>query len=127
MYIKYATDMDVSFDLFDSVKVTIRQKDRSCYVKLSSETNRYFISSDVWLKTDWASKVEHNLDTAICIGYRKFVVHKANRQILFLSRCSLQLCFTITTTEWYILQDFYATISQALESRLDSVSSEDHD
>ena len=117
--------MDVSFDFSDSVKVTIHQKDRSCYVELSSETNRHFISPVVWLKTDWASKVEFYLDRTICIGYRKFAVHKANGQILFLSRCSLQLCFTITTTEWYILQDFYATISQALESRLDSVSSGD--
>ena len=100
LYIKYATDMDVSFDLSDSVKVTIRQKDRSCYVELSSETNRHFISSDVLLKIDWASKVEHSLDTAICIGYRTFAVRKANGQILFLSRRSLQLCFTITTTEY---------------------------
>ena len=122
LYIKYATDMDVLFDLSDSVKVTIRQKDRSCYVELSSETNRHFISSDVWLKTDWASEVEHSL----CIGYRKFAVRKANGQILFLSRRSLQLCFIMTTTEWYILQDFYATISQAWR-RLDSVSSRDHD
>ena len=77
LYIKYATDMDVSFDLSDSVKVTIRQKDRSCYVELSSETNRHFISSDVWLKIDLASKVEHSLDTAICIGYRKFAVRNS--------------------------------------------------
>ena len=90
--------MDVLFDLSDSVKVAIRQKDRSCYVELSSKTNRHYISSDVWLKTDWASKVEHSLDTAICIGYGKFAVHKANVQILFLCRRSLQLCFTITTT-----------------------------
>ena len=81
----------------------------------------------MWLKTDWASKVDNSLDTAICIRYRKFAVRKANGQILFLSRRSLQLCFTITTTEWYILQDFYATISQALKSRLDSVSSINHD
>ena len=126
LYIKYATDMDVSYYLSGSVKVTILQKDRSCYVELSSETNRHFISSDVWLKTDWASKVEHSLDTAICIGYRKFAVCKANGQILFLSRRSVQLCFTITTTGWYILPDFYVTISQALEG-LDSVSSRDHE
>ena len=44
MYIKYATNMDVPFELSGSMKVTIRQKDWSCYVELSSETNRHFIS-----------------------------------------------------------------------------------
>ena len=64
--------------------------------------------------------------TDICIGYRVFLVCRANGQIILLSRRSLQLCFTITITEWFLLQYFYATISQALESRLDSVSSGDH-
>ena len=44
--------MDVAYVLSDSVKVAIRQKDKSCYVELATESNRYFISSDVWLKTD---------------------------------------------------------------------------
>ena len=45
--------MDVSYVLFDSVKVAIRQKDKSCYVELATETNRYCISSDVWLIIAW--------------------------------------------------------------------------
>ena len=91
--------------LSDSVKVAIRQKDKSCYVELASETNRYFISSDVWLKTDWVSELDHSLDTRVCVGYRKCVVRKPNEQILFLNSRNSQLCFAISTMEWYI----YAT------------------
>ena len=57
--------MDVSYELSDRVKVTIRKKDQNCYVELSSETNTYFISSDVWLKTDWVSKLDDCLDTNV--------------------------------------------------------------
>ena len=59
--------MDVSYVLSDSVKVAIRQKYKSCYVELATETNRYFISSDVWLKTDWVSELDHSLDTIRCV------------------------------------------------------------
>ena len=55
------------------------------YVELATETNRYFISSDVWLKTDWVSELDHSLDTKVCVGYRKCVVRKPNGQILFLN------------------------------------------
>ena len=44
--------MDVSYELSDRVKVTIHKKEQNVYVELSSETNTYFISSDVsenWL------------------------------------------------------------------------------
>ena len=60
--------MDVPYELSDSVKVTIRKKDQSCYVELATDTNIYFISSDVWLKTDWVSKLDHCLDTDVCVG-----------------------------------------------------------
>ena len=59
--------------LSDSVNLAIRQKDKSCYVELATETNGYFISSDVWLKTDSVSELDHSLDTRVCVGYRKCV------------------------------------------------------
>ena len=59
--------------LSDSVNVAIRQKDKSCYFELATETDRYFISSDVWLKTDWVSELDHSLDTRVFVGYRKCV------------------------------------------------------
>ena len=91
--------MDVSYELSDHVKVTIRKKDQSCYVELSSETNRYFISSDVWLKTAWVSKLNDCLDTNVCVGYREFALRKPNGQILFLNRRMSQLCFALSTME----------------------------
>ena len=75
--------MNVSYVLSGSVKVAIRQKDKSCYVELATETNRYFISSDVWLKADWVSELDHSLDTRVRVGYRKCVVRKPNGHILF--------------------------------------------
>ena len=60
----------IIYVLSDSVKGAIRQKDKSCYVELATETNIYFISSDVWLKTDWVSELDHSLDTRVCVGYR---------------------------------------------------------
>ena len=106
--------MDLSYELSDSVKVTIRKKDQYCYVESSSETNRYFMSSVVWLKTDWVSKLDHCLDTNMCVRYRKFAVRKPNGQIIFLNKHILQLCFAISTMEWYKLQDLYASISHVL-------------
>ena len=119
--------MDVSYKLSDSVKGTIRKKDQNCYVELSSETNRYFISSDVWLKTHWVSKLDHCLDTNVCVGYRKFALRKPNGQILFLNRRNSQLCFAISTMEWYKLHDMYASISHVLETWLTGVSIENLD
>ena len=77
--------MDVSYVLSDSVKVAIRQKDKRCYAELATETHIYFISSDVWLKTELVSELDHSLDTRVCVGYRKYVVRKPNGQILFLN------------------------------------------
>ena len=108
--------MDVSYVLSDSVKVAVRQKDKSCYVELATETNRYFISSDVWLKTDWVSELDHSLDTKMCVGYRTCVNSRNS-----------QLCFAISTKEWYKLQDFYVSISHVLETLLTSVSNENHE
>ena len=119
--------MDVSYVLSDSVKVAIRQKDKNCHVELASETNRYFISSDVWLKTDWVSKLDHSLDTRVCVGYRKCVVRKPNGQILFLNSRKSQLCIAIFTMEWYKLQELYASISHVLDTLLTSVSNENHE
>ena len=119
--------MDVSYVLSDSVKVEIREKDKSCYVELATGTNRYFISSDVWLKTDWVSELHHSLDTRVCGGYRKCVVRKPNGQILFLNSRNLQLCFAISTMEWYKLQELYASISHVLETLLTSVSNKNHE
>ena len=119
--------MDVSYELSDCVKVTIRKKDQNCYVELSSENNRYFISSDVWLKTDRVSKLDDCLDTNVCVGYRKFDLRKPNGQILFLNRRKSQLCFVLSTMVWSKLQDMYASISHVLETRLTSVSIENHD
>ena len=126
---KKETTMDVSYVLSDSVKVAIRQKDKSSYAELATETNIYLIiSSDVWLKTDWVSELYHRLDTRVCVGYRKCVVRKPNGQILFLnSRNYLQLCFAISTMEWYKLQDLYASISHVLETLLTSVSNENNE
>ena len=119
--------MDVSYELSDRVKVTIPKKDQNCYVELSSETNRYFISSDVWLKTDRVSKLDDCLDTSVCVGYRKFALRKPNGQILFLNRRKSQLCFALSTMEWSKLQDMYASVSHVLETRLTGVSIENHD
>ena len=119
--------MDVSYELSDRVKVTIRKKDQNCYVELSSETNRYFISSDVWLKTDWVSKLDDCLDTNVCVGYRKFALRKPNGQIQFLNRRKSQLCFALSTMERYKLQDMYASISHVLETWLTGVSIKNHD
>ena len=119
--------MDVSYVLSDSVKVATRQKDKSCYVELATETNRYFISSDVWLKTDWIYELDHSLHSKVCVVYRKCVVQKPNRQILFLNSRNSQLCFAISTMEWYNLQDFYVSISHVLETLLTSVSNENHE
>ena len=119
--------MDVSYVLSDSVKVAIRQKGKSCYVELATETNRYFISSDVWLKTELVSELDHSLDTRVCVGYRKCVVRKPNGQILFPNSRNSQLCFAISTMEWYKLQDLYASISHVLDTLLKSVSNENHE
>ena len=62
--------MDVSYVLSYSVKVAIRQKDKSSYAELATETNIYLMSSDVWLKTDWVSELYHRLDTRVYVGYR---------------------------------------------------------
>ena len=118
--------MDVLYVLSDCVKVTIRRKDKSCYVELASETNRYFISSDVWLKTDWVSELDHSLDTRVCVGYRKCVVRKPNGQILFLNSLKSQLCFAISSGEWYKLQDLYALMIHVIDTLLTSVSNENH-
>ena len=81
------------------MKVIFRHKDQSCCVELSPKTNGYLISSDVWRKTDWVFKQDHSLDTAVCVGYRKFAICKPNGQTLFLNRYNLQLCFAITTNK----------------------------
>ena len=44
----------------------------------------------------------------MCVGYRKFVVRKTNGKIIFVNSRNLQLCFAISTMEWYELQDLYA-------------------
>ena len=116
--------MDVSYVLSDSVKVAIRQKYKSCYVELATETNIYFISSDVWLKTDWVSELDHSLDTRVCVGYRTCVVRKPNGQIILLNSRNSQLCFAISTMEWHKLQDLYASSSHVLKT---SVSNENHE
>ena len=92
--------------LSDSVKVAICQKDKSCYVELATETNKYIISSNLWLKTDWVSDLDHSLDTRVYVGYRKGVIRKPNGQILFLNSRNSQLCFAISTMERYNLQAF---------------------
>ena len=79
--------------------------------ELLSETNRYFISSDVWLKTDCVSKLDDCLDTNVCVGYRKFALCKPNGQLLFLNKHKSQLCFALSTMEWHKLHDMYALIS----------------
>ena len=114
--------MALTFDIGDNVKLTIRRKNKSSYIEIATDKKRFFISAGTWIQGYWNSNLDYSKENEVCIEYGKFLVRKANGDVVFVNTNLRNSCLELTVMEWYNIQDIYEMVTNLLEQQINNVN-----